>query len=230
MKLVYKGKTKDFYDLENGTFMLKFKDDATGKDGVFDPGENQVGLTIDGLGMASLRLTDYFFRKISAAGIPTHFISANIEQAEMVVMQAKNFGEVGKGLEVICRFRATGGFMRRYGAYAKEGQPLDALVEVTLKDDERGDPLINQDALVALGLMTSKEYETIVSYTRKIAVIIKDDLAGKGLELYDMKVEFGRLDESGEIALMDEISAGCLRVYKNGTIVSPLELDKLILG
>jgi len=112
----------------------------------------------------------------------------------------------------------------------KEGKPLNALVEVTLKDDERGDPLITADALVQLGLMSHAEYETVAALTKKIATTIKEDIESKGLVLYDMKVEFGRLDTTGEIVLIDELSAGCMRAYKNGVIVSPLELDKLILG
>ena len=71
MKLVYTGKTKNVYALENGNYLLKFKDDCTGKDGVFDPGENSVGLTIEGVGDVNLRMSIYFFEKINAAGIKT---------------------------------------------------------------------------------------------------------------------------------------------------------------
>ena len=74
-KLVYSGKTKDVFELENGNYLLKFKDDCTGKDGVFDPGENSVGLTIEGVGDVNLRMSIYFFEKINAAGIKTHYIS-----------------------------------------------------------------------------------------------------------------------------------------------------------
>ena len=78
MKLVYTGKTKNVYALENGNCLLKFKDDCTGKDGVFDPGENAVGLTIDGVGDVNLRMSIYFFEKINAAGIRTHYVSADL--------------------------------------------------------------------------------------------------------------------------------------------------------
>jgi len=71
MKLVYTGKTKNVFELENGNYLLKFKDDVTGKDGKFDPGENQVGLTIEGVGDVNLRMTDYYFKKINEAGIKT---------------------------------------------------------------------------------------------------------------------------------------------------------------
>ncbi|MCL2421079.1 MAG: phosphoribosylaminoimidazolesuccinocarboxamide synthase [Defluviitaleaceae bacterium] len=224
MKLKYEGKTKDVYALADGNYLLKFKDDVTGVDGVFDPGANTVGLSIAGMGQGGLRLTDFFFRKINEAGYPTHFVSADIDKAEMTVRPAEVFG---KGIEVICRYRAVGSFMRRYGAYAMEGQPLDALVEITIKDDDRGDPPITRDALNMLGILTYEEYDKLKMLTQKISGLIKDVLQAKGMELYDIKLEFGRVD--GEIVLMDEISGGNMRVYKDGVIVEPLELVKLLL-
>lgn len=225
MKHVYEGKTKTVFELDDGNFMLKFKDDVTGENGVFDPGANTVGLSIEGMGNAGLRMTDFFFKKIEAAGIRTHFVASDLENTTMTVLPAKM---VGNGLEVICRFRAVGSFMRRYGMYAEEGQTLDAFVEVTLKDDDRGDPPISKDALEMLELLSAEEYETLKSMTKRISGIIKDELASKGLELYDIKLEFGRC--GGEVTLIDEISAGNMRVYKDGKIVGPLELAKLILG
>ncbi len=225
MKLIKEGKTKTVYDLQNGNYMLKFKDDVTGENGVFDPGANTVGLSIEGMGRGGLRMTEYFFTKIAAAGILTHYVSADIGKAELTVKPAQVFGH---GLEVICRFRAVGSFMRRYGAYAREGQALDAFVEVTLKDDERGDPPISKDALAMLGILTQEEYETLREMTRRISTLIKDDLAKKGLELYDIKLEFGRVD--GKVALVDEISGGNMRVYKDGQIVAPLDLVELALA
>ena len=123
MELKYTGKTKDVYALEDGSYLLKFKDDVTGVDGVFDPGANTVGLTMEGAGRAGLRLTKFFFEKLNEKGIPTHYIDANIEEQTMTVKPAEVFG---KGLEVICRYKAVGSFLRRYGLYAEEGQSLDA--------------------------------------------------------------------------------------------------------
>ena len=71
MKLINKGKTKDVYELDNGNYLLKFKDDVTGEDGVFDPGANSVGLTVDGVGKSGLKLTKFFFDKLEAENIPT---------------------------------------------------------------------------------------------------------------------------------------------------------------
>ena len=84
-KLVYVGKTKNVYALDNGNYLLEFKDDCTGKDGVFDPGENSVGLTIEGVGDVNLRMSMYFFEKINAAGIKTHYVTADLAKTTMEV-------------------------------------------------------------------------------------------------------------------------------------------------
>jgi len=225
MTLIYTGKTKDVYDLENGYYLLKFKDDMTGVDGVFDPGANTVGLSVEGMGSGGLQLTEYFFKKIVEAGYKTHFISADIECAEMTVIPVEIFG---KGIEVICRYRAVGSFIRRYGAYATEGQMLDSFIEFTLKDDERGDPVATKDALVMLGVMSGEDYDEIKKITQKICGIIKETLAEKGLELYDIKLEFGRVND--EIILVDEISGGNMRVYKDNAPIDPLELVSIMLN
>lgn len=226
MELVYKGKTKDVYKLEDGNVLLKFKDDVTGENGVFDPGANTVGLTIKGAGQSGLRMTSFFFEKLAEKMIPTHFIASDIDESSMTVKTATVFG---KGLEVICRFRAVGSFLRRYGAYCEEGQPLDAFVEVTIKDDDRNDPPISKDALAQLGILTNEEYVVLEKLTKEISLVVKDELAAKGLELYDIKLEFGR-DSEGNVMLIDEISGGNMRVYKEGQYISPMDLEKLILG
>jgi len=229
MKLLYEGKTKNVYALENGNIVLKFKDDVTGTDGVFDPGANTVGLSIEGMGKGGLRLTTYFFELLQKSGIKTHYVSSDIDNSTMEVLAAKGFGTEGSGagIEVICRFKATGSFIRRYGQYATEGQDLDALVEVTLKDDERGDPLITKDALAVLGILSTEDYEILKDRTQAICRLIKKDLKKVGCELYDIKLEFGKAEE--EIILIDEISGGNMRVYKEGEIVGPLELVPLVL-
>ena len=232
MKKIYTGKTKDVYELENGNVLLKFKDDCTGKDGVFDPGENAVGLTIEGIGRANLETSVYYFELCKKAGIKTHYVSANVEEATMEVLQAENFGKAqgGNGLEVICRLVATGSFIRRYGEYIKDGTPLEGgYVECTFKNDEKGDPLVTGEGLAALGIMTPAMFESMKEQTLKITKIIADDLKTIGLDLWDIKFEFGYA-KSGEVVLIDEIASGNMRVYKDGTIVSPVELTKLILN
>lgn len=226
MEKIYTGKTKDVYKLENGNCLLKFKDDCTGKDGVFDPGENSVGLTIDGVGDVNLRMSIYFFEKVNAAGIKTHYVKANLDDTTMEVLPAKVFGH---GLEVICRHKAVGSFIRRYGDYIEEGADLPAYVEMTFKNDEKGDPLVIKDALVALGVMTDKQYDDIKEMTQKITQIVADDLKEKGLVLYDIKFEFG-YDADGDVMLIDEIASGNMRVYKDGKYIDPMTLSELFFA
>ena len=225
-KLVYVGKTKNVYALDNGNYLLEFKDDCTGKDGVFDPGENSVGLTIEGVGDVNLRMSMYFFEKINAAGIKTHYVSADLAKTTMEVLPAKVFG---KGLEVICRHKAVGSFFRRYGQYIEEGADLPAYVETTFKNDELGDPLVTKDALVILGVMTEEQYEAIKEMTQKITQIVADDLKEKGLVIYDIKFEYG-YDAEGKVMLIDEIASGNMRVYKDGKYIDPMTLSKLFFA
>jgi len=222
MKKIFTGKTKDVYQLEDGNIKLVFKDDMTGTDGVFDPGANTVGLTVEGAGLAGLSMSVYYFKMLEEKGYPTQFISA--EGNTMTVKQATPFGG---GLEVICRYKAMGSFIRRYGGIIDEGTTLDAVVEMTLKDDARGDPLINEDALAAIGILKPGEYTEIKTLTQKICEVIKIDLAEKGLELCDIKLEFGK-DKQGKIILIDEVSGGNMRVLENGEPVLPLELSKRV--
>ena len=226
MELLYTGKTKNVYKLENGNCLLKFKDDCTGKDGVFDPGENSVGLTIEGVGDVNLRMSIYFFEKINAAGIKTHYVSADLANTTMEVLPGKVFG---KGLEVICRHKAVGSFIRRYGDYIEAGADLPAYVETTFKNDALGDPLVTKDALVALGVMSDEQYEDMKAMTQKITQIIADDLAEKGLVLYDIKFEYG-YDADGKVMLIDEVASGNMRVYKDGQYIDPMTLSKLFFA
>ena len=226
MKLVYTGKTKNVYALPNGNYLLKFKDDCTGKDGVFDPGENSIGLTIEGVGDVNLRMSIYFFEKINAAGIRTHFISADLNDTTMEVLPAKVFG---KGLEVICRYKAVGSFYRRYSDYVEEGADLPAYVEMTFKNDEKGDPLVTKDGLVVLGVMTEEQYDAIREMTQQITRIVADEMAARGMVLYDIKFEYG-YDADGKVMLIDEIASGNMRVYKDGKYIDPMTLSELFFA
>ncbi|MBE6569626.1 MAG: phosphoribosylaminoimidazolesuccinocarboxamide synthase [Ruminococcaceae bacterium] len=224
MKKIYEGKTKDVYSLDNGNVMLKFKDDCTGKDGVFDPGENSVGLTIEGIGKANLISSIHYFELLKEAGIKTHYVGANIDDATMEVLPATVFGH---GLEVICRLVATGSFIRRYGEYIADGTPLEGgYVECTFKNDEKGDPLVTGEGLAALGVMSPAMFESMKAQTLAITKIVADDLKSIGLDLWDIKFEFGYHND--EVILIDEIASGNMRVYKDGKIVEPVELTKLI--
>ena len=226
MEKLYTGKTKDVYQLENGNVLLKFKDDCTGKDGVFDPGENTVALTIDGIGRANLETSIHFFELLKEKGIQTHYVSADVDNATMEVLPATVFG---KGLEVICRLVATGSFIRRYGEYIENGTVLEGgYVECTFKNDAKGDPLVTMEGLVALGVMSEEMFVSMKQQTLKITKIVADDLRSIGLDLWDIKFEFGY--HNGEVILIDEIASGNMRVYKDGKIVDPVNLTKLILN
>ncbi|WP_061215082.1 phosphoribosylaminoimidazolesuccinocarboxamide synthase [Syntrophomonas wolfei] len=223
MKLLYDGKTKAVYELDKDKCVLEFKDDVTGEDGHIDPGSNYVLGKLEGKGKSSLKMSQHFFKLLQEQGVPSHYIDSDLAKNNMVVWKAQTFGH---GLEVVCRFKAYGSFLRRYARYAQEFQPLNALVEVTLKDDERGDPLINDESLIQLGLLTDGELETIKALARKVAVIVKNDLASKGLELVDIKFEFGRVGQ--EIVVIDDISGDNMRVFKDGVQVPPRELSDLV--
>ena len=226
MEKVYTGKTKDVYKLNDEEYWLKFKDDVTGNDGVFDPGANSVGLTMEGAGHQAVAMTKFFYEKLNDKGLTTHFVSADLDKNEAVVKKAEVFGE---GVEVIVRYYAVGSFIRRYGKYIENGTKIDPYVEITLKDDDREDPLITKDALVLLNIMTEEEYEELKDLALNIGEIVKEELAKKDLDLYDIKFEFGRLAD-GKVALIDEISGGNMRAYKGDQYIEPLELEKIMLG
>lgn len=219
MEKIYTGKTKDIFKNADGHYVLKFKDDVTGENGVFDPGANTVGLTIDGVGREGLKLTKHFFECLKAHGVKTHYIDSDIENKTMTVVPAKVFGQ---GIEVICRFKAVGSFIKRYGDYIASGTDLDAYVEITLKDDDRSDPLITKEGLIALNIMSAEEYETLVDRVKHISTIIKDELAQKNVTLYDIKLEFGKV--GNEIVLIDEISGGNMRAFDGDKAILPMDL------
>ena len=145
---------------------------------------------------------------------------------EMLNKPAKVFG---KGLEVICRYKAVGSFYRRYSDYCTEGQDLPAYVETTFKNDAKGDPLVTKDGLVDLGVMTSEQYDSLKAQTQAITKIVADDLAAKGLELYDIKFEFG-YDPEGNVMLIGEVASGNMRVYKDGQYIDPMTLNGLFFA
>ena len=170
-------------------------------------------------------LTRYFFEALAAEGIKTHYVGSDPDAVTMSGVPCRPFG---KGLEVVLRYKAVGSFFRRYGDYCQEGQDLPGLVEMTFKDDARNDPLVIKDALVMLGVMSGDEYDTLKDMTLKIGAVVKKKLAEHGLELYDIKFEFGYNND--EVILIDEIASGNMRVYKDGKYVDPITLSSIILG
>ncbi|MGB3291054.1 MAG: phosphoribosylaminoimidazolesuccinocarboxamide synthase [Burkholderiaceae bacterium] len=211
---IYSGKTKDLYALPNGNILLVFKDAVTGTDGVIDPGANTVIGKVAGKGRKSLAMTDYFFKCLDAANIPTHRVHIDLEQGTMEVRRAEPLGKNASGaggFEFVCRTRPWGSFVRRYQQYIGDtAQKLDYLVEITIKDDERGDPLINDDTIVALGLLSPAHLQQAKEMTRRVCRIVEADLRNKGLTLIDMKIEIGLVGD--QVVVIDEISADAMRV------------------
>ena len=225
MELVKTGKTKDVYKLPNGDYLFKFKDTVTGNaaTGVADQGGNQVVGSVDGVGSAALKMSTFYFELLKKQNVSTHYVSADFSKNEMTVRPAAFFG---KGLEFVVRYKAVGGFVRRFGLYCKDGDVLPPVFEVTLKDDEREDPPVTSEILDALKLLTPAQYDEIRNETLKICGIVYDDLKSRGLELIDIKIEFGMVD--GKLALIDEISPGNMRVYQDGKKVDYITLSNLV--
>ena len=228
MELVKTGKTKDVYKLPDGNYLLKFKDTVTGHSpGESDPGGNSVVGSVAGVGSGALKMTAYYFELLKKHNIPTHYVSADFSKSEMCVRPAAIFGN---GLEFILRYKAAGSFVRRFGLYCKEGEELrtefiPSVFEATLKDDAHNDPPVTGEILAVLKLLTPAQYDEIRGKTIQICDLVKNDLKGRGLELIDIKIEFGLVD--GKIALIDEISAGNMRVYQNGKKLDYITLSNL---
>ncbi|MCL2848336.1 MAG: phosphoribosylaminoimidazolesuccinocarboxamide synthase [Firmicutes bacterium] len=213
MEFIKHGKTKDVYRLADENILLRFKDTVTGhaSTGESDPGGNEVVGTKEGVGVAALKMTTYYFQKLKEMELPTHWVSSNLAKSEMIVRSGTMFGN---GLEFVVRYIASGSFIRRFGAFIKEGDNLgNGIYEITLKDDLRNDPPATVEIIEALGLMSKQQLKDAEILVKKVCDFVKDDLANKGLVLVDIKVEVGLVD--GKVVLVDEISGGNMRVTKN---------------
>ena len=207
MEKLYEGKAKVLYPEGPDTLRVYFKDEAT----AFNA--QKRGL-IPGKGVVNNKVSSALFRYLQAHGIKTHFIR-ELSDREMLVKRVEIVP-----LEVILRYRAAGSFAKRYGV--EEGTPLRApLVEFSLKSDALGDPLICENAILALGLAEEKELSEIQATTLKVGELLRAFFAERGLDLWDFKLEFGR--HGGEILLADEISPDTMRLRKNG---EPLDKDR----
>ena len=219
MKLVYRGKTKDVYEDGPDTLRLVFTDRVTKNDaGEIDPGGNTVAEeTAPGQGEACLLMSSTIFSELAEKKIArTHMVACDLSALTMTVCKAHMFTP---GLEWVARWICTGSFLRRYSMVpgARDGVRLNAPVyEITLKDDAAGDPLIVPSALVGLGIVTREAMDKLVTANEKAMQAIERMFAARGLDLWDIKIEWG-LDDKGEPLLIDEISPGCCRAFKAGT-------------
>lgn len=202
MEQLYEGKAKKVFATEDpDVVIVSYKDDATAFNGV------KKG-TIVGKGAINNRMTNLVFKKFEAAGIPTHFIE-ELNDRETAVKKVNIVP-----LEVIVRNVAAGSFSKRMGV--EEGRELLCpILEFSYKNDDLGDPFINDDYALALGLATKEEIDQIRSYTLKINEIMKEYFLNAGMKLIDFKIEFGRFH--GQIVLADEVSPDTCRLWDVNT-------------
>ncbi len=224
MKTLYTGKTKNvLLDETTGIVHLFFKDDATGENGVFDPGSNTVGGSVEGKGIVGLTVSKYFFELMEKNGIPTHYLGSEIEKGLMMVRNLT----VPK-LEFVVRYYTAGSMCRRFTL--PEGIPFDPpYAEVTLKDDAQGDPLISERLCIMKGLLKPGQYDEALKVVHAVGEVLKKELAAMNLTLIDFKIEVG-YDESGKIFVADEITPDIWRVRdENGNIPNQIDCAKMIL-
>jgi len=204
MEVIYEGKTKRVV-VAGERVLFQFKDDVTGDaDGNINPGGNFIVGHVEGKGAASAKVAAFLFELLGKAGIETHFRGLRSD-TEIEVLRATRIP-----LEVIYRAKAYGSFLTRYHGHVKQMSLLD-LIEFDLKDDALGDPLITPQAIVKLGIASASELQQIEAVTRKVASIVSKALAAHGLDVIDMKLEFGRVD--GKLLMVDELSGDTMRVY-----------------
>ena len=201
-ELLYEGKAKKVYTTENpDVLIVDYKDDATAFNGV------KKG-TIVGKGVVNNRMTNHIFKMLEEKGIPTHFIE-ELSDRETAVKKVEIVP-----LEVIARNVAAGSFSKKLGI--EEGfRLLSPTLEFSYKNDELGDPMINDYYAVAIGAATREEIDKITELVFKINEILVDYFKSIKVDLIDFKVEFGRY--KGQIILADEISPDTCRFWDSET-------------
>ena len=202
LDLLYEGKAKKVYttDVED-VLIVDYKDDATAFNG------EKKG-TIVGKGAINNRMTNFIFKKLEAKGVPTHFVE-ELSDRETAVKKVSIVP-----LEVIIRNVAAGSFSKKLDI--PEGTKLNCpTLEFSYKNDDLGDPFINDYYALALGLATQEEIDTISEYAFKVNEVLIDYFKGIGIELIDFKIEFGRY--KGQIILADEISPDTCRLWDINT-------------
>lgn len=206
---LYEGKAKKVYATEDPAFVIvDYKDDATAFNGL------KKG-TIENKGIVNNKVSNFLMKMLEEKGIPTHFVE-QLSDRETVVKHVKIVP-----LEVIVRNIAAGSLSKRLGI--PEGTKMASTVlEYSYKDDELGDPMINDYHALAMNLCTREELDTIAAYALKINEILSAYLKQFNIELIDFKLEFGR-DVNGKIILADEISPDTCRFWDT---VTGEKLDK----
>lgn len=224
MKQLYDGKTKTvMLNEETGVVYLFFKDSATGENGVFDPGSNSVGGSVEGKGNIGLQISKYFFELLEKNGIPTHYLGADLDKNLMQVRKLT----VPK-LEFVLRYFTAGSMCRRFDL--EEGIVFNPpYTEVTLKSDEQGDPLISERICKMKGMLSDGQYDEGLSILLKVGEVLKAELAKMDLTLIDLKIEVG-YDENGKMYVADEITPDIWRVRDTtGNIPNQIDCAKMLL-
>ncbi|MCL2136193.1 MAG: phosphoribosylaminoimidazolesuccinocarboxamide synthase [Coriobacteriia bacterium] len=224
MQILNEGKTKTvLLDVESGDCYLRFKDSATGEEGVFDPGSNTVGGSVEGKGKTGLVISRHFFELLERQGIPTHYLDADIENNLMKVLQL----DVPR-LEFVLRYFTAGSMCRRFSL--EPGLAFDPpYAEVTLKDDEQGDPLISERICLMKGLLEEGEYDEALRLLARVGEVLKTELLEYKLKLIDFKIEIG-FDKDRNIYVVDEITPDIWRVEdEEGNIPNQIECANMLL-
>ena len=210
-EMLYEGKAKKVYTTEDPElYIVDYKDDATAFNGL------KKG-TISGKGVINNRVTNHLMKMLEGKGIPTHFVE-ELSDRETVVKKVKIVP-----LEVIVRNIAAGSMSKRLGI--EEGTVLPTTVlEYSYKNDDLGDPLINDYHALAMQLCTREELDQIASYAFKINEILKAFFKEINIDLVDFKLEFGKLS-NGTIVLADEISPDTCRFW-DATTHEKLDKDR----
>lgn len=206
LELLYEGKAKKVYrSSEPGYLIVDYKDDATAFNG-------EKRGQIMGKGVINNSMSNIIFQMLESKGIPTHYVE-QMSPTETLVRAVKILP-----LEVIIRNVAAGSFSKRYGV--EEGTPLaKTVLEFSYKNDALGDPLINDDHILALELATKEDLDTVRGYAYMVNDALKEFFLERGLKLIDFKIEFGKCmvgdddDEAGDIILADEISPDTCRLW-----------------
>ncbi|MDO4552654.1 MAG: phosphoribosylaminoimidazolesuccinocarboxamide synthase [Bacillota bacterium] len=199
---LYEGKAKKVYKTDDpGLVIVSYKDDATAFNG-------QKKGQIAGKGVVNNTMSNIIFQMLEQRGVPTHYVQ-QLNERETLVKAVKILP-----LEVIIRNVAAGSFSKRYGV--EEGRPLARTVlEFSYKNDELGDPLINDDHILALELATEEQLRQVKDYAYAVNEGLKGFFLERGLKLVDFKIEFGLWD--GKVILADEISPDTCRLWDVNT-------------
>jgi len=202
LEMIYEGKAKKVYKTDDAKlYIVDYKDDATAFNGVK---KGQIA----GKGVVNNRMTNVILKILEAKGIPTHFVE-QLSDRETLVRAVQILP-----LEVIIRNIAAGSFSKRYGV--EEGRPLaKTVLEFSYKNDDLGDPLINDDHILALELATEEQLATVKKYAYMVNEGLKEFFLERDLKLVDFKIEFGLCD--GEVILADEISPDTCRLWDVNT-------------